>query len=91
MSRDIDVDEEQLARFIDALSQFQEVADEKFKAVEADWEKCKESWQGDSKEQFTKDFERTSTSVRETLEAGDEALDWLERFDEIVKEFERNS
>ena len=40
MSRGIDVDEEQLAQFIDALSKFQEVADEKFKALEFTWHKC---------------------------------------------------
>jgi uncharacterized protein YukE len=91
MSRkEIDVNEEELYRFIQALANFQRVTEEKFKAVANAWEKLDESWQGDSKNQFTKQFEITHQSVDMTLEAGQDALHWLERFDEIVRDFERD-
>lgn len=88
--RDIDVEEEELARFIQTLATFQRVTEDKLKTVMSSWDACNDSWQGDSKDQFTKDFERTQQSVDMTLEAGDDALKWLERFDEIVRDFERN-
>lgn len=89
MARDIDVNEEELAKFIDVLSDFQELTRDKFKGVEMDWAKCDQSWQGESKDQFTRDFEQTQQRVQSALDAGDDALDWLRRFDEILKEFER--
>ncbi|NES20134.1 MAG: transcription termination factor NusA [Symploca sp. SIO3E6] len=90
MSRDIDIDEQQLAKFIDVLSSFQDLTSDKFQAVESAWRKCDESWKGDSKEKFTKDFQETTETVKRSLEAGDDALDWLRRFDEILKEFEQS-
>lgn len=88
--RDIDVNEEELARFIQTLATFQQVTEDKLKTVMSSWDTCNESWQGETKDQFTKDFDRTRQSVDVTLEAGDDALRWLERFDEIVREFESN-
>ncbi|NEP61751.1 MAG: transcription termination factor NusA [Symploca sp. SIO2G7] len=90
MSRDIDIDEQELAKFIDVLSRFQDLTSDKFQAVESAWLKCDESWKGDSKEKFTKDFQETTETVKISLEVGDDALDWLRRFDEILKEFEQN-
>lgn len=90
MARDIDINEQELAEFIAVLAKFQEIASEQLKTVEADWEKCNESWKGDSKEQFTRDFEKTRFSVESALEAGEDALQWLRNFDEIIREFERN-
>lgn len=89
MARDIDVDEQELSNFIHTLAAFQELTTDKFKAVMSDWRKCDESWQGESKEEFTRQFEETQRSVDSTLNAGEDALRWLERFDEIVKDFER--
>lgn len=89
MSRDIDIDQQELAQFIDVLSDFQDRVGDQFKSVEAAWERCDESWQGMSKEQFTQDFEKTCQSITTALQAGDDALQWLENFDEILKEFER--
>ncbi len=90
MSRDIDIDERELERFIHVLSDFQNLATDKFKAVETSWGKCDDSWQGESKDKFTKDFEKTKDMVNRALDAGDDSLEWLRKFDEILKDFERN-
>lgn len=89
MARDIDVDEQELHRFIQTLADFQELTSDKLKAVESAWLKCDESWKGASKKQFTKEFEQTKQAVEDALAAGEDAHRWLERFDEIVREFER--
>ncbi|EDZ94561.1 hypothetical protein AmaxDRAFT_2761 [Limnospira maxima CS-328] len=90
MSRDLDIDEQELAKFIAALSDFQDLTTDKFKAVEGTWRKCDDSWKGESKDQFTKDFDQTKDMVQRALEAGDDALEWLRKFDDILKEFEQN-
>lgn len=89
MARDIYVDQEELARFIEVLAAFQEITTDKFKAVLSDWQKCDESWEGESKDQFSRQFLQTQQAVEDALEAGGDALKWLTRFDEIVQEFER--
>ena len=86
--RDIDVDEEELDRFIRTLSTFQNLTKDKFQAVSTAWQEVDETWQGDSKQQFTGQFEATQRSVEATLESGEDGLKWLENFHEIVKEFE---
>lgn len=88
MARDIDIDIDELERFIDVLQDFQDLTSEKFKAVQSDWARCDESWEGDSKERFTNDFEDTSHRVQRTLEAGDDALQWLRKYLDILKDFE---
>ncbi len=88
MARDIDVDEQELYRFIQTLAAFQQLTTDKLKAVESAWITCNESWKGASKNQFTKEFEETKKAIEDALAAGENAHQWLERFDEIVKEFE---
>lgn len=88
MARDIDVDIDELERFIHVLQDFQDATSEKFKAVQQDWDRCDESWEGESKERFTKDFDDTRDRVQRTLESGDDALEWLRRYLEILKDFE---
>jgi WXG100 family type VII secretion target len=89
VARDIDVDITELERFITVLRKFQDTTTDRLRALESDWAKCDETWQGDAKEQFTKGFEQTKDAVDRSLEVGEEAVDWLERFHEIVKDFER--
>jgi uncharacterized protein YukE len=88
--RDIDVDENELYQFIQVLEAFQSITQDRFRAVSEAWKKVNESWQGESKKQFAGQYELTEQSVDATLKAGKDALMWLERFDEIVKEFERD-
>lgn len=90
MARDIDVNIDELRRFIEILGVFQRQVHDEFQELQAKWKKCDESWQGESKERFTKEFEETANSTGIALEAGDDAKKWLERFLEIVEEFERN-
>ena len=88
MAKDIDVDEQELYRFIQTLAAFQQLTTDKLKAVESAWTQCNESWKGASKNQFTKEFEQTKQAIEDALAAGEDASRWLERFDEIVREFE---
>lgn len=88
MARDIDVDIDELERFIHVLQDFQDATSEKFKAVQNDWNRCEESWEGESKERFNKDFDDTRDRVTRILESGDDALEWLRKYLEILKDFE---
>lgn len=90
MAKDIDVNEEELSRFIQTLSVFQELTKGRLSAVENAWNKCNESWKGGAKNQFTGQFEKTQQAVEDALYAGEQAQHWLQRFDEIVREFERH-
>ena len=89
MAKDIDVDEEQLHRFIEALAAFQQVTTEKLQSVETSWNQCEQTWKGASKNQLTTEFVQTKQAIESALAAGDDAQKWLERFNEIVREFER--
>ena len=88
MARDIYVDQQELEEFIEVLQRFQDSTSDRFKSVQSAWSKCSESWEGVSKETFEKDFEETNSSIHHALEAGDDAIDWLRRFNEILEEFE---
>ena len=90
MAKDLDIDIDELQRFIDVLKDFQESTTDRLRAVEGDWARCDESWQGDAKDQFTSNFEATKQSVKKALEAGDDACKWLENFYQLVDEFERH-
>jgi uncharacterized protein YukE len=85
---DINVDEEQLHKFIEVLSQFQDEIRDKMRVVSDAYARCLESWKGESASQFQKEFEETKQAVETAIQVGNEALDWLWRFDEIVREFE---
>lgn len=90
MARDIDVNRDELDRFIGALGNFQRQVGDEFKELQTKWKQCDESWKGESKDRFTKEFEETANTTESALEAGDDAKKWLERFLEIVEDFERN-
>jgi hypothetical protein len=45
MARDLDVDQQELEKFIEVLQRFQESTSDKFQAVLSAWSKCDESWQ----------------------------------------------
>lgn len=88
MASDIDVNEEELHRFIEILSSFQDQIREKMTSVESAYARCGESWKGVSAAQFRKEFDDTKGTVNTAIEVGGEALDWLRRFHTIVREFE---
>lgn len=89
MSIDIDVDEKELAEFIEVLSKFETLTKDKLDAVDTAWTKCNESWKGESKDKFTQDFEATKDRVEKALEAGEDSLVWLREYDERIKQFEQ--
>ena len=85
MPADIDVDEDELARFIESLSVFQERILERMNALNNAWDKY--VYQGNSASEFKQEFEATGQKVQQAITVGDETLDWLRRFHSIVKEF----
>lgn len=85
--RDIDVDEEQLEQFIQVLDKFQQLTRDQFEAVSVAWTNFDESYQSTQKEEFKKQFEATQSSIDYTLNTGEDALSWLRRFHDIVREF----
>jgi WXG100 family type VII secretion target len=88
MAKDIDVDLDELEKFIDVLRQFQDTTSDKLTAVKSAWATCDESWEGSAKEKFTQEYTGTEEAVTRALEAGDDAIRWLEKFHEIVQEME---
>ncbi|EKD10328.1 WXG100 family type VII secretion target [Limnospira platensis] len=89
MPKKIDVDLEELEKFIQVVDEFHQEIEEKFKSVQKAWDRCDESWQGISKERFTRDFEQTQDAVNRAINAGEIASDqFLAHFQSIVNEFE---
>ena len=88
MSQDLNVDLQALKSVISALTQSQTVMSERFKTLEADWQICDDSWKGNAKDKFEKDIIPTIGSIRSSLKMGDDALAWLEKFHDLVEEFE---
>lgn len=86
MSRDIHVDQEELEKFVKILEDFQEFIQEQMKSLEQEWKPCDDSWQGDSKERFSKDFTETLEDLKVAAKKGDDALEYLEKFYQVVKE-----
>lgn len=89
MARSIDIDIEELKKFIEVLESFQEKTSERLQSVEIEWATCNASWKGEAKRDFTKGFEETIKAVEKALDAGDKATEWLRKFQEILEEFER--
>lgn len=85
---DIDVDGEQLQNFIRTFEQFQEDISTRMKSVDAAWARCQESWRGDTATQFTQRYEQTAATVTNAQKNGDDVLQWLRRYYDIVREFD---
>jgi uncharacterized protein YukE len=90
MSQDLNVNIQDLEKFLNALTVFQDAMHDRVKSLEAGWQTCDESWQGNAKQQFEKEFTPTLSTMNSALQAGDEAVEWLQKFHELVEEFERN-
>jgi uncharacterized protein YukE len=88
MAKDIDVDIDELSKFIDVLRRFQDLTSDKLGAVQTAWTKCDETWEGKAKQQFSEEYQGTEKSVVKALEMGEDAIKWLERFRDIVQEME---
>jgi uncharacterized protein YukE len=89
MSKDLNVNIQDLEKFINALTVFQDAMHDRVQTLEARWQTCDDSWQGQAKDRFEKEFTDTLSSMNSSLKAGDEAVDWLRRFHELVEEFEQ--
>jgi uncharacterized protein YukE len=89
MSQDLNVDLQALKQTINALTHSQTVMTERFKTLEADWQICDDSWKGNAKDKFEKEITPTIATLRSTIQMGDDALAWLEKFHDLVEEFEQ--
>ncbi|BAZ12177.1 hypothetical protein NIES4071_40050 [Calothrix sp. NIES-4071] len=88
MASDIDVNQEELSKFIAELKTFQQIMADKLQAVERDWLSCEQSWKGEAKDKFASKFDTTLQALRNALDMGEEAQDWLEKFDKVIRDFE---
>lgn len=89
MSQDLNVDLQALKQVISALTRSQTVMTDRFKTLEADWQICDDSWKGNAKDKFEKEITPTIANLRSTIQMGDDALIWLEKFHDLVEEFEQ--
>ena len=89
MSQDLNVDLQALKQVISALTHSQTVMSDRFKTLETDWQICDDSWKGNAKDKFEKDITETLATLRSSIQMGDDALAWLEKFHELVEEFEQ--
>ena len=90
MSQDLNVNIQDLEKFINALTVFQDAMHDRVKSLEAAWQTCDESWKGDAKQRFEQEFMPTLLTMNSALEAGNESIEWLQKFHELVEEFEQN-
>jgi hypothetical protein len=88
MAQDLNVNIQDLEKFLNALTLFQDVMRDRVKSLEIGWQICDESWQGNAKQQFEQEFTPTLSMMDSSLKAGDESVQWLQKFHELVKEFE---
>jgi molecular chaperone GrpE (heat shock protein) len=89
MAHDLHVDIQDLEQFIQSLKTFQNQMTDKFRALELAWKNCDESWEGEAKQKFEKEITPTIDQMRSSLQEGEEAVLWLQKFHEKVEEFER--
>lgn len=88
MARDIDVNEEELSKFITELKTFQQIMADELQAVNHDWGQCEQSWKGEAKDKFANKFDTTLQALSNALDMVEEAQYWLEKFDTIIRDFE---
>jgi uncharacterized protein YukE len=89
MAQDLNVNIQDLEKFLNALTIFQETMHDRVKSVEASWQTCDESWEGNAKQQFEQEFTQTLSTMNSALESGDESVEWLQKFHGLVEDFER--
>jgi uncharacterized protein YukE len=89
MAQDLNVNIQDLEKFLNALNIFQEAMHDRVKSVEASWQTCDESWEGNAKQQFEQEFTPTLSTMNSALESGDESVEWLQKFHGLVEDFER--
>jgi uncharacterized protein YukE len=89
MSQDLNVNIQDLEKFLNALTVFQDAMHDRVNSLEASWNTCDESWQGEAKQEFEKEFSPTLSTMNSALKAGNESAEWLQKFHELVERFER--
>lgn len=85
---DIEIDRNQLSRFIDTLAGFQRVVIDDWALVETAVGNATESWKGMAWEQFHREYTEMKTDVDAAIGSINDAYKWLLDFDAIIRDIE---
>ena len=86
MSADIRVDPDVLAEFARALARFQDSLEQELQSLDAEWSRCSETFTGKKSDEFAQNLNETIRSVSQSVQAGRDAADQLERYQEAVRQ-----
>lgn len=86
MSADIRVDPEVLAEFARALVNFQDTLEQELQSLNNEWSRCSETFMGRQREEFAHSFDSTRESIAQAVEAGRDAAEQLNRYQEAVRQ-----
>jgi WXG100 family type VII secretion target len=86
MSADIRVDPEVLAEFARALANFQDTLEQELQSLSSEWSRCSETFMGRQSDEFAQELESTCQMLAQTVEAGREAAEQLNRYQDAVRQ-----
>lgn len=86
MSVDIHVDPEVLAEFARALANFQDTLEQELQSLNNEWSRCSETFIGRQKDEFAQNFDSTRQAIAQAVEAGRDAAQQLNRYQEAVRQ-----
>jgi WXG100 family type VII secretion target len=86
MSVDIRVDPEVLAEFARALANFQDTLEQELQSLNSEWSRCSETFIGRQRDEFAQNFDSTRQAIAQAVEAGREAAEKLNRYQEAVRQ-----
>jgi len=85
---DIEIDRNQLSRFIDTLAGFQRVVIDDWGLVQTAVGNASESWKGMAWDQFSREYTEMKTDVDVAIDSINDAYRWLLDFDAIIRDIE---
>lgn len=85
MSQDIRVEPEVLAEFARALANFQDTLEQELQSLNSEWSRCNETFIGRQKDEFAEKFDTTRQAISQAVEAGRDAAEQLNRYQEAVR------
>jgi uncharacterized protein YukE len=83
---DIHVDPAMLSEFSQALARFQDTLEAQMQSLDSEWSHCSQSFLGRQKDMFAENFDSTRQSISQTVEAGRNAAEQLNRYQEAVQQ-----
>lgn len=86
VANDVDVDYDELNKYIDTLYDFWRTTQDDWRSVEAKWAQTAETWRSDERTSFEREYMKTDQALKEAFGSLDDALHWLGRYREILDE-----